>query len=77
MVEPFASGVANVIVPADTDELNAESFGWFGGSSSVVPWTVTLLVPEPQGARSTVTTTAEDVLILKSAVPLGAGNVVC
>src|ERR1051325_1004998 len=73
---PFASGVARVSVPADIDELNPPPFGCDGGCSSVVPWTVTLLVPLPHGGRSTVTTTAVEVRGRKSAMPLGAGNVV-
>src|SRR6185295_6600668 len=73
---PFASGVANVTVPDDIDELKPPPFGWDGGCSSVVPWTVTLLVPLPHGGRSTVTTTAVDVRGRRSAMPLGAGNVV-
>src|SRR6185369_5138727 len=73
---PFASGVARVIVPADIDELNPPPFGCDGGCSSVVPFTVTLLVPLPHGGRSTVTTTAVEVRGRKSAMPLGAGNVV-
>src|SRR5678816_1461265 len=73
---PFASGVASVTVPDDSEELNPPPFGCDGGCSSVVPWTVTLLVPVPHGGRSTVTTTAVEVLGRKSAMPLGAGNVV-
>src|SRR6185437_845392 len=73
---PFANGVARVIVPADIDELNPPPFGCDGGSSSVVPFTVTLLVPLPHGGRSTVTTTAVEVRGRKSAMPLGAGKVV-
>src|SRR5690242_16074220 len=73
---PFASGVASVTVPADIDELNPPPFGCDGGCSSVVPCTVMLLVPLPHGGRSTVTTTALDVRGRKSAMPLGAGNVV-
>src|ERR1043165_5419854 len=73
---PLASGVASVTVPADIDELKPPPFGCDGGCSSVVPLTVTLLVPLPHGGRSTVTTTAVDVRGRKSAMPLGAGNVV-
>src|SRR5689334_412949 len=73
---PLASGVASVTVPADIDELKPPPFGCDGGCSSVVPLTVTLLVPLPHGGRSTVTTTAVEVLGRKSAIPLGAGNVV-
>src|SRR5689334_3524485 len=73
---PFATGVASVTVPADIDELNPPPFGCDGGCSSVVPLTVTLLVPLPHGGRSTVTTTDVDVRGRKSAMPLGAGNVV-
>src|SRR6185295_19637929 len=72
----FAIGVASVTVPADIDELNPPPFGCDGGCSSVVPLTVTLLVPLPHGGRSTVTTTDVDVRGRKSAMPLGAGNVV-
>src|SRR6185503_20807737 len=57
-------------------ELNPPPFGCDAGCSSVVPLTVTLLVPLPHGGRSTVTTTAVEVLGRKSAMPLGAGNVV-
>src|SRR5687768_16567976 len=73
---PFAIGVASVTTPADIDELKPPPFGCDGGCSSVVPWTVTLLVPLPHGGRSTVTTTAVEVRGRKSAMPLGAGNVV-
>src|ERR1041384_3328518 len=73
---PLASGVASVTVSADIDELKPPPFGCDGGCSSVVPLTVTLLVPLPHGGRSTVTTTAVEVLGRKSAMPLGAGNVV-
>src|SRR6185503_893194 len=73
---PFAIGVASVTVPADIDELNPPPFGCDGGCSSVVPFTVTLLVPLPHGGRSTVTTTDVEVRGRKSAMPLGAGNVV-
>src|ERR1051325_9860773 len=73
---PLAIGVANVTVPADIDELKPPPFGCDGGCSSVVPLTVTLLVPLPQGGRSTVTTTAVEVRGRKSAMPLGAGKVV-
>src|SRR4029079_13363354 len=73
---PFAIGVASVTVPADIDEVKPPPFGCDGGCSSVVPLTVTLLVPLPQGGRSTVTTTAVEVRGRKSAMPLGAGKVV-
>src|SRR4029079_2772722 len=73
---PFAIGVASVTVPADIDELNPPPFGCDAGCSSVVPLTVTLLVPLPHGGRSTVTTTDVAVRGRKSAMPLGAGNVV-
>src|SRR5262245_11189116 len=76
MLAPFASGVASVIVPADIDELKPPPFGCDGGCSSVVPLTLTLLVPLPHGGRSTVTTTVVEVRGRKSAMPLGAGNVV-
>src|SRR6185503_3396367 len=73
---PLAIGVASVTTPADIDELNPPPFGCDGGCSSEVPCTVTLLVPLPQGGRSTVTTTAVEARGRKSAIPLGAGNVV-
>src|SRR5689334_16320847 len=73
---PFAIGVARVTVPADIDELKPPPFGCDGGCSSVVPLTVTLLVPLPHGGRSTVTTTDVEVRGRKSAIPLGAGKVV-
>src|SRR6185503_20226279 len=73
---PLAMGVASVTVPADIDELKPPPFGCDGGCSRVVPLTVTLLVPLPQGGRSTVTTTAVEVRGRRSAMPLGAGNVV-
>src|SRR6476660_1229887 len=76
MDAPFAIGVASVTVPADIEELNPPPLGCDGGCSSVVPLTVTLLVPLPHGGRSTVTTTDVDVRGRKSAMPLGAGNVV-
>ena len=55
MEAPFASGVAKVTVPELSELLNPPPFGCEGGCSSVVPCTVTLLVPTPQGARSTFT----------------------
>src|SRR5215470_18244301 len=73
---PFASGVPSVTVPDDIDELKPPPFGCDGGCSSVVPLTLTLLVPLPHGGRSTVTTTVVDVRGRRSAMPLGAGNVV-
>src|SRR4029079_18885555 len=73
---PLAMGVASVTVPADIDELKPPPFGCDGGCSRVVPLTVALLVPLPQGGRSTVTTTAVEVRGRKSAMPLGAGKVV-
>src|SRR6185369_3109193 len=76
ILAPFATGVASVTVPADSDELKPPPFGCDGGCSSVVPLTVTLLVPLPHGGRSTVTTTFVEVRGRKSAIPLGAGNVV-
>src|SRR4026209_932611 len=76
MLAPFAIGVASVTVPADMDELNPPPFGCDGGCSSVVPATDTFRVPLPHGGRSTVTTTVVDVRGRKSAMPLGAGNVV-
>jgi hypothetical protein len=63
-------------VPDDIELLKPPPFGCPAGCSNVVPWTVTLLVPAPHGARSTVTTTAVEVLGRKSAIPDGAGNVV-
>ena len=76
MEAPFASGVASVTVPALIDELKPPPFGCEGGCSNVVPFTVTLLVPDPHGGRSTVTTSEVDVRGRKSAIPEGAGNVV-
>src|SRR6266545_433336 len=73
---PLASGVASVIVPEESDELKPPPFGCEGGCSRVVPCTVMLEVPEPHGARSTVTTTAVEVLGRRSAMPEGAGKVV-
>ena len=51
-------------VPDDSELLKAPPFGCEGGCSRVVPCTVTLLVPEPQGALSTVTTTAVEAIFL-------------
>ena len=76
MLAPFAIGVASVTTPADIEELKPPPFGCDEGCSSVVPWTVTLLVPLAHGGRSTVTTTEVEVRGRKSAMPLGAGNVV-
>src|SRR5262245_3166512 len=73
---PFARGVPSVTVPADIEELKPPPFGCDGGCSRVVPLTLTLLVPLPHGGRSTVTTTVVEVRGRKSAMPLGAGNVV-
>src|SRR6185503_13761630 len=75
-VAPLAIGVASVTVPEESDELKPPPFGCEGGCSRVVPCTVTFEVPEPQGARSTVTTTAVEVLGLRSDIPEGAGKVV-
>src|SRR5215831_18735959 len=77
---PLANGVPSVIKPTPIDELNPPPFGCpvFGAPvacSRVVPCTVILLVPEPQGGRSTVTTTSVEVLGRRSAIPLAAGNV--
>src|SRR3989344_2843355 len=76
MEAPAAKGVPKVTAPADRGELKPPPLGCEGGCSSVVPSTVTLLVPAPHGARSTVTTTLEDVRGRRSAVPDGAGNAV-
>src|SRR3989344_5426105 len=76
MAAPAAKGVPKVTAPADRVELKPPPLGCEGCCSSVVPSTVTLLVPAPHGARSTVTTTLEDVRGRRSAVPDGAGNVV-
>src|SRR5262245_21197468 len=76
MLAPLASGVPSVTVPELNELLKPPPFGCEGGCSSVVPFTVTFDVPLPQGARSTVTTTAVDVLGRISANPDGAGNVV-
>src|ERR1043165_6140353 len=73
---PLAIGVASVTVPAAIDELRPPPLGCDGGCPRVVPLPVTLLVPLPQGGRSTVTTTAVEVRGRKSAMPLGAGKVV-
>ncbi len=64
------------MVPAERLLLKPPPFGCDGGCSRVVPCTVTFEVPEPQGARSTVTTTAVEVRGRRSAIPDGAGKVV-
>src|SRR5689334_41388 len=76
ILAPLATGVASVTVPADIEELKPPPFGCDGGCSSVVPLTVTLLVPLPHGGRSTVTTAELDVIGRRSAMPGGAGKVV-
>src|SRR5215813_10312850 len=73
---PLASGVPSVTVPADIDELKPPPFGCEAGCSRVVPFTLTLDVPEPHGGRSTVTTTVVELRGRRSAIPEGAGNVV-
>src|SRR5215210_7748097 len=73
---PLASGVASVTVPEESDELKPPPLGCEGGCSRVVPCVVTFEVPEPHGARSTVTTTAVEVRGRRSAMPEGAGKVV-
>src|SRR5262245_33584470 len=73
---PLASGVADVTVKTDIVLLKPPPFGWLGGCSSVVPCTVTLLVPLLQGGRSTVSATAFDVRGRRSATPEMALNVV-
>src|SRR5262245_35466348 len=72
---PFASGVPTVTAPTPIEPLKPLPFGCDGGCSRVVPWTVTLLVPEPHGGRSTVTTTSVDVRGRRSATPEIDGNV--
>lgn len=54
MEAPGASGAPAVTEGTDSMLLKPPPLGW-GGCSSVVPATVTLLVPPPQGVRSTVT----------------------
>src|SRR5882724_3156103 len=81
---PLASGVPTVTVPALKLLLKPPPFGWEGGCSRVVPCTVTVqggVAGAPVEEHVTVslipaTTTADDVLGLKSAIPDGAGNVV-
>src|ERR687891_1066545 len=76
MLAPGARGVARVTFVAESEELKPPPLGCEGGCSSVVPCVVTFEVPEPHGARSTVTTTAVEVRGRRSAMPEGAGNVV-
>ena len=68
-----------MIVPAEYVELNAPPFGCDGGCSSVVPSTVTLQggAPGKHVPLSFIpdTTIWLDVLVRKSANPLGAGKV--
>jgi hypothetical protein len=80
---PIAIGVPEVTVPADHEELTPPPFGWAGGVSSVVPWTLTVhggvdgapvakhvaLSPMP------ATTTRPEVLGRRSAVNAGDGKV--
>src|ERR1044072_8357171 len=83
MEAPFASGVPKVIVPDDQVELNAPPFACDGGSSNVVPCTLTVqgVVATPLDARQVAaslipeTTTSDDVRARRSAIPEGAGNV--
>ena len=70
MLLPLVSGAASVIVVADILLLNPPPFGCVGGCSSVVPRT--LVVPPPLNE----TTTEPDDRGRRSAVQLGAGNVV-
>src|SRR5262249_22825472 len=78
ILAPLASGVTSVMTPTPSDELNAPPFGCCPkvDSSRSVPRTSTLLVPLPQGGRSTVTVTSPELRARRSAMPLGAGNVV-
>src|SRR5688500_16588026 len=83
MLAPLASGVARVTVPADIELLKAPPLGWLGGCSSVVPWAFTVhggvagvpVAAHVAGSLMPAITTNDEVLALKSAVPLGAGNV--
>ena len=69
-------GLARETAPTDSVELKPPPFGCDGGCSSVVPSTITMLVPLPQGGRSTVAVTEADDRGRKSAMPEGAGKVV-
>lgn len=79
---PLAIGVPEVMVPADNDELKPTPFGWLGGCSNVVPCTVTVQGGVKAAAAQVVesftpaTTTASELLGLRSAYPVGAGKVV-
>src|SRR5262245_57687726 len=75
-VMPLASGVPAVTEVTESVLLNPPPFGWLGGCSSVVPCTVTELVPLPHGGRSTTIDDEDDVRGRRSAKPEGAGNVV-
>src|SRR5687767_8692488 len=81
MLLPGGIGVASVTAPAlmlllSEPPLGCPRLGAVVSASSVVPSTVTLLVPAPHGARSTVTTTGPDDKKRRSAVPTCAGKVV-
>ncbi|MNN75002.1 hypothetical protein D3C81_1912650 [compost metagenome] len=67
MEAPGASGVPAVTLGTVITLLKPPPLGCEGGCNSVVPATVTLLVPLPQGVRSTVTTTSVEVRGRRSA----------
>ena len=67
--------MARVTAPEERVELNPPPLGCEGGCSRVVPRAVMLLA-EPHGGRSTVTSTSVEVRGRRSAVPDGAGKVV-
>ena len=68
MGAPGPSGDPNEIVPADRVELSPPPLGCAGGSSSVVPWTVTVPIPGP------VTDPEVEVIARRSAVAGGTGT---
>ena len=76
-VLPGGIGVPKVTVPTEKLPLKAPPFGCEGGCSSVVPRMVMTEVPVPQGRFEKLSVVSAVVRVRKSAVPDGAGKVVC
>lgn len=80
MLAPGANGVARVMVPADSEVLKLPPFSCVGGSSIVVPWTLTVHgVGEGEQVTESLipdTDTDAEVRARRSAKPEGAGTLV-
>jgi len=79
MLAPGANGTIRVMVSAESELLNPPLCGCSGGTSSVVPWTVTMHgVPAGAHVAGSLTTTfriGKPVLARKSAKPTGTGKI--